>query len=540
MGAAAMAKRVISKTKKGRESFGLARRLLASLRRTGMLRAGERVGVGVSGGADSVALLLLLVELRRELGIVLTVAHMNHKLRGVASDADEKFVAKLAEKHGLTRYSESVDVAAKARREKANLEDAARRARYEFFARLVAEGKVERVAVAHTADDQAETVLAHILRGTGLAGLGGIHPRTECVVRPLLYFRRTELRDYLRARKQKWREDATNRDLSRTRARIRKKLLPLLEREFQSGVVEHLGALADFAQEDERFLEWAAAERCNRLAKKEAGAVRIAIVDLLSPMGKADFNTEGTEDAENKEGKYVALTKGMLFRLIEEWKRGTGQISAGHIATVMDLARRGENGKLLQLPGGVEIRRERDELVFCTRSQSGAGAEREADKFGGEGKLRGAGRLRGGAAGKFGAKQSGATEYERKIDFRNGEDSVPVPQAGCVFRFRVIDWPAQREETRESGTVLDRERLREPLVLRNWRFGDKLQPAGHQKAHKLKRLLNEKHVSRWERNGWPVLTSGGVLVWARGFPVAAGFAASEGTRTGILIVEEKS
>ena len=293
-----------------------------------MLRAGERVGVGVSGGADSVALLLLLVELRDELGIVLSVAHMNHKLRGAASDADEKFVAKLAEKHGLTVYSESVDVAAKARGEKANLEDAARRTRYELFARLVAEGKVERVAVAHTADDQAETVLAHILRGTGLAGLGGIHPRTECVVRPVLGFRRAELREYLRAKKQKWREDATNRDMSRTRARIRKKLLPLLEKEFQSGVVEHLGSLADFAQEDERFLEWVAVERCNGSAKKEVGAVRIAIGDLLSPMGKVDFNAEGTENTEKNENECAALTKRMLFRLIEERKRGDGQISA--------------------------------------------------------------------------------------------------------------------------------------------------------------------------------------------------------------------
>ncbi len=505
-----------------------------------MLRAGERVGVGVSGGADSVALLLLLVELRDELGIVLSVAHLNHKLRGAASDADEKFVAKLAEKHGLTVYSESVDVAAKARREKANLEDTARRARYEFFARLVAEGKAGCVAVAHTADDQAETVLAHILRGTGLAGLGGIHPRTECVVRPLLHFRRAELRDYLRAKKQKWREDATNRDMSRTRARIRKKLLPLLEREFQSGVVEHLGSLADFAQEDERFLVWVAVERCNRSARKEAGGVRIAIVDLLSPMGKVDFNTEGTENTEKSEDKCAALTKRMLFRLIGERNRGTGQVSATHIAAALDLARHGENGKMLQLPGGVEIRREREELVFCTRSKSGAGGEREADKFGGEGRLTGAGRVRGGADGKFGAKQSGATEYEHKIDFRDGGQELRVPQAGCVFRFRVIDWPGQREETRESGTVLDRERLREPLVLRNWRFGDKLQPAGHQKAHKLKRLLNARHVSRWERDGWPVLTSGGVLVWARGFPVGAEFAAGEGTRTGILIVEEKS
>src|SRR5690242_8811877 len=168
-----MAKRVSQNKGRGHESGGLARRLLASLRRAGMLRAGERVGVGVSGGADSVALLLLLLELREKLGIVLSVAHVNHKLRGKASDADEKFVAKLAAKHGLMFHVTSVDVAGRAKREKANLEDAARRTRYEIFARLVEEGKVDRVAVAHTADDQAETVLAHLLRGTGLAGLGG-------------------------------------------------------------------------------------------------------------------------------------------------------------------------------------------------------------------------------------------------------------------------------------------------------------------------------------------------------------------------------
>jgi len=245
-----------------------------------MLRAGERVGVGVSGGADSVALLLLLVELREKLGIVLSVAHLNHKLRGAASDADEKFVAKLAAKHGLTLYSESLNVAAKAGREKANLEDAARRARYEFFARLVAEEKVECVAVAHTADDQAETVLAHILRGTGLAGLGGIHPRTESVVRPLLGMRRAELRAYLRSKKQSWREDATNQDTSRMRARLRKKLLPLLEREFQSGAVEHLASLAEFAREDEEFLECLARERCEALAKKTGDESRIAVASL--------------------------------------------------------------------------------------------------------------------------------------------------------------------------------------------------------------------------------------------------------------------
>ena len=158
------------------------------------LRPGDRVGVAVSGGADSVALLLLLLELRERLGIVLSTLHFNHKLRGKASDADEKFVAKLAAKHGLEFHSASGDIAKKAKKERANLEDTARRARYDYFRSLVDSGVCTRIAVAHTVDDQAETVLAHILRGTGLAGLSGIHPVAGPVLRPLLTIRRLELR----------------------------------------------------------------------------------------------------------------------------------------------------------------------------------------------------------------------------------------------------------------------------------------------------------------------------------------------------------
>jgi tRNA(Ile)-lysidine synthase len=114
-----------------------------------------------------------------------------------------------------------------------------------------------------------------------------------------------------------------------------------------------------------------------------------------------------------------------------------------------------------------------------------------------------------------------------------------VPELGCVFRLTVIDWPSKRGETNRDGAVLDRDRLRSPLVLRNWRPGDRMRPMGHRNAHKLKRLLNEKRISRWERDGWPVLASGGVLVWARGFHVAAEFAADERTRAGIVIAEEQ-
>src|SRR5258707_1654731 len=239
-----------------------------AIQKQGLLRAGERVSVAVSGGADSVALLLLLAELRKPLGIVLSVVHFNHKLRGKDSDTDEKFASKLAEKYGLVFHAGRADIAAKAKSNKANVEDTARRARYQFFARLVEDGRVDKVAVAHTADDQAETVLAHILRGTGLAGLGGIHATVGHVVRPLLGVRRAELRAYLRSKKQTWREDATNRDTTRMRARIRKKMLPILENQFQAAGVELLRTLSKLAREDEGFLDALVNDRMERCVEK--------------------------------------------------------------------------------------------------------------------------------------------------------------------------------------------------------------------------------------------------------------------------------
>ncbi|HYX00252.1 MAG TPA: tRNA lysidine(34) synthetase TilS, partial [Candidatus Elarobacter sp.] len=158
---------------------------------------------------------------------------------------------------------------------------------------------------------------------------------------------------------------------------------------------------------------------------------------------------------------------------------------------------------------GVEVRKDRDALVF----QAVENAER--------------------------ASQNTRHEYEYKIDLAESDIEVRVAELGCVFRLRVIDWPSKRGETSTDGAVLDRDRLRFPIVLRNWRPGDRLRPTGHRKAHRLKRLLNERHVSRWERDGWPVLASGSDLVWTRGLPVAAEYAANERTRAGIVIAEEK-
>ena len=482
----------------------LAQKLHEQLRRQNSVSAGQRIGVAVSGGADSVALLHLLLELRERLGIVLSVAHFNHKLRGKASDADERFVGKLAAQNGLEFFVEREDIAAKCKREKSNLEEAARRSRYAFFERLAAESRVDKIAVAHTADDQAETVLAHILRGTGIAGLGGIHPQAGCVFRPLLKIRRAELREYLRSRRQTWREDRSNRDTKRMRARIRHKLMALLEKQFQPAVVEHLCQLAELAREDDAWLESSAELRVFLSAKEEEGEWRIHLSDLGAPP-PVRGEPSASEHPWSRQAA-EAMTKRIIRLLVRRAKPRSGQLSAVHVEAVLRLIRLPDSGRWVHLPGGVEVRRKREFLTFRALEETSTAA-------------------------------SASQPYAYALDLRSGQRELRVVEHSYALQFTTIDWPPQGRETNVKGAVLDRDCLRTPLVVRNWRPGDTMQPLGHQKGHKLSRLLNEVGISRWEKCTWPVLTSGGKIAWTRGLPVAREFAVSSTTRTGVVITE---
>jgi tRNA(Ile)-lysidine synthase len=490
----------------------LSERLQNAIQRSGLIRQGDRLGVGVSGGADSVALLLLLVAVKKKLGITLCVLHFNHKLRGAAADGDEKFVGDLARKHKLPFYSATAAVKSIAKSDKTNLEATARRLRYAFFAQCASEHHLDKIAVAHSADDQAETVLAHILRGSGLAGLGGIHPQVDKIVRPLLYVSRADLRLYLRAHKQTWREDTTNRDTTKTRARIRKKLIPLLKKEFQPRIVEHLTSLSNHAREDDTLLQHLAEEGLGNSLEMIPGGARIRIANLLLPEQRALVQVE---DPSAEQAASMGLSGRLVRLIVSRVKRAhvgkaknnsaVGEFGALHVRQVLELARHGKTGSSLTLPGNIEVRRHRDALVFWVKESAGLSAR----------------------------------EYEYKIDSLPELSAIRVPELGCVFRFTMIDWHGQRGETSVSGEVLDGARLNFPLTLRSWRHGDRFCTAGHTKPEKLKRLFSEKGIDRWQRAGWPVVVTGKDLAWSRSFGASAKFAAHDGTKTGIVIVEEK-
>jgi tRNA(Ile)-lysidine synthase len=320
------------------------------------MRPGLKLAIAVSGGADSVALLHLALSARAKLGLALSAVHFNHHLRGKASNADERFVGALAANLEVPLQIGRADVGKNVISEKTNLEDTARRARYEFFRQLVERGVLDLVATAHSMDDQAETVMAHILRGTGIAGLAAIHPVTNGIVRPLLGFRRDDLRKYLRSRKQRWREDATNLDLARNRARMRKKLFPLLTKQFNPAVVEHLAALADRAREQNSLSEHLTARILRTDVKSGEGFARIALRELRHPLGIEEPAAASVLQAR------------LVQELAAQVQQRHGQILATHVASVMNLAINGEPGKRLQLPGGVDVLRERDALLFVPRS----------------------------------------------------------------------------------------------------------------------------------------------------------------------------
>ena len=222
------------------------------------LHPGMQAVVAVSGGADSVGLLRALVLAAPQIGLVLSVAHVHHGIRGEAADEDARFVAGLAAQFQLPFLFHQTDTPARAWRRGETLEEAGRHDRYAWFRELLAQGKANAVATAHTLDDQAETVLHRLLRGAWTEGLGGIHPTIVCpggvILRPLLEARRAGIASWLREIGQPWREDASNADRSFTRNRIRHELLPQLA-EYNPRVEEQLARLATLARDEEAWWE---------------------------------------------------------------------------------------------------------------------------------------------------------------------------------------------------------------------------------------------------------------------------------------------
>jgi tRNA(Ile)-lysidine synthetase-like protein len=474
-------------------------RVLQTISRHNMLPPGARLIVAVSGGADSVCLLHVLKELAP--ACLVGIAHFNHKWRAEASDEDERFVAALASQFDLPFYR------AEAKPVPGNLEQNARRARLAFFATLNAT-----VALGHTRDDQAETVLFRFLRGSGLAGLAGIAPTANGIIRPLLDITRAEVEQFLRARNITWRDDATNLDPRFARNRIRHQLLPQLARDWNPKIAETLARLADLAHEEEKYWE-AEIDRIELLARNNGIELPANLIlsdacaarphpenarRVAPPMRTdSDENTfhcgagcqpadrlpigpsgQSPDVCEASEPRHVfetgalprAAARRLIRRAIALVKGDLRGIDFNHVESVLDLKRS------LRLPG-LTVTKSFDWIRFAAPVAIPAPVPLAITRPG------------------VYLSPDGLTQI-----------CVEVAQPEPCATLRLEACP----------TCL-------PLQLRGWQPGDRYRPEGHSSDRKIQEMFQKARVPSWRRPSWPILKSRDKIVWARQFGVAAEF-----------------
>ena len=458
--------------------MSLAARVAAFAARHRMFQPGDRVGVAVSGGADSVFLLHVLRELSTDLDLHLAVVHIEHGIRGEASLADAEFVQNLAARFDLPFHLHRIDVPAI----DGNLEQAARRVRLDFYRRLIETGCVNRIATGHTRSDQAETVLFRVLRGSGLSGLSGIHPVTEPgIVRPLLELTRSEIETWLRDRSIPWREDETNADRTYARNRLRHEILPLLSETFNPRLEEVLANLATLARDEEDY--WSAELE----PKLPADSLPLIIPITL-------LTTQPT-----------AVARRLIRNLIETTKGDLRQIEFAHIERILEMTRSSEGHDRAQIPG-VDVMRSFEWLRFSKITNAAAAPRDYAYSL----QPPGMAELPGSAS---------------RITLQMLEKGGPTPAgAGSELDWKLLESPAAGVPSFE---------------LRNWRPGDKYRCLGRSSEEKIKLMFQEARVPLWERRHWPIITYNGIILWTRRFGAAADFAAGPDARVVLRIDESE-
>ena len=450
----------------------MVQHVAATIRRHQMLAPGDRVAVAVSGGADSVCLLHVLLELAPDWNLALSVVHLNHQLRGDASDADAAFVRDLACRLNLpcTIREAGLSLAG------GNLEQAARHARLALFREVLSSGAATRVATGHTRSDQAETVLYRFLRGSGTAGLSAIRPVTsDGLIRPLLDVPRDEIEQFLRDRGIAWCEDATNASLRFARNRIRHGLLPQIEREANPAIGSVLAHTALWAQAEEDY--W------NQELDRLSGGV------LESQNGFVSLNARGLAALP------LAAARRLVRRAIGQAKGDLRAIDFQHVESLLELARPHGGHGHVHLPG-LRAVRSFDWLRFETFPSVESPRPYS---------------LHPSVPGTARVPAAGldiSLELIEKSETSGTVDSVYNTRMGC------LDW----------------QRLSGSLLLRNWRPGDRYQPQGCTGEQKIKTLFQKARVPSWERRQWPVLLDGSSIIWVRRFGAAARVAADSASR----------
>ncbi|SMC00069.1 tRNA(Ile)-lysidine synthase [Thermanaeromonas toyohensis ToBE] len=449
-----------------------------TIQRYKLLDFGEKVVVGVSGGPDSLALLCSLLELQKELGISLHVAHLDHRLRENSAQ-EAAYVRRLAQQWGLPVTVEARDVRTYQREHKLSLEEAAREVRYRFLREVAGKVGATKIAVGHQADDQAETLLLNLLRGSGLTGLKAMLPHREGIIRPLLFITREEIEAYCRDKGLVPCRDPSNLDPAYRRNKIRQELIPWLAREFNPAIVRVLARTAVLLAEEEAFLEEVTRESLAKVIKEQGrGYLQIEREGLLSLPPALERRV--------LRAAVLSLGGGVEFYHVEHL-RELLRAGSGALTLPQGLQAKVSHGFLLLKEPNVKGE---EEILFCHP-----------------------------------LKVPGVT---------------PLPEIGRRLRIEILPPPA-KVITPPWEAWVDRDKLPGPLWARNWRPGDRFRPLGMKGTKKLQDLFVDAGINTRERRRLPVVVSGENIVWVAGVRLAEDFKITPETRWALhLILEEEA
>ena len=470
-----------------------------TIRAYNMIEPGDSVLVCVSGGPDSVALLHIILSLAQRFSLRVGVAHLNHCLRQKDSDDDAEFVAFLARKFDLPCYIKKEDVSKYRHEKKLSPEEAARIVRYRFFENAAEKYMFNKIALGHNADDNAELVIMHLLRGSGPLGISGIPPvRDGKIVRPLIKLTKSELLEFLTVNELKFVLDKSNNDQRYLRNRIRHRLIPHLKSSYNRKIVETINRFASIISSEEEWIDDLINSMFNKsVLSAENNSVTLSIFSINE--------------------LHIAARRRIIRKAIAEIKGNLRRITFSHIDSISSLLNSGPALGHIDLPDRIRIKRDGDTVSF---SQEKVALRDLHKKLINENKL--------------------SFEYrilKPETGFKT-EISLLIKELGLNMEFSEIDIENLSDIYRAGHNVafFDMDKLGFPLVLRNVRPGDRFQPFGMSGTQRVKKYFINNKITRIQRAKCPILLSQEKIMWVVGCRIDDFFKVKQSTRN-ILKVE---